>query len=241
MNRRIVTTLIATTLVAAACSAGSEATSPTTADPAPAPTTTTTIQPQAPNTTATEVEAAPPATDEDPGAGLSPLAARVTELDSALYDETEHVDTTPEPVSISIESLDIAAAAVVDVGVEPNGDMEIPSTDAVGWYRFNPKPGQEGSSVLAAHISYNGSPGVFRYLSDASVGDQVVIGYADGSTAAFEIVELAQYDKQELPFDRIFAKDGQPVLTLITCGGDFNRAVSSYEDNFVAYAVPLDG
>jgi hypothetical protein len=39
--------------------------------------------------------------------------------------------------------------------------------------------------------------------------------------------------------DRIFAKDGDPVLTLITCGGDFNRSLRSYEDNVVTYAVPI--
>ena len=28
-------------------------------------------------------------------------------------------------------------------------------------------------------------------------------------------------------------------ITLITCGGDFNPSVGSYEDNVVAYAVPV--
>jgi len=118
--------------------------------------------------------------------------------------------------------------------------MELPGADAVGWYRYNPKPGEPGSSVLSAHISYNGTNGVFRYLSDVETGDVVTIGYEDGSSASFEIVEVAQYDKQELPLERIFDKDGDPVLTLITCGGDFNSSLRSYEDNLVAYAAPID-
>ena len=170
---------------------------------------------------------------------VSPLAERTSAIGSAIYDPDEHTDDFPTPVSISIESLDVTAATVVDVGVETNGDMEIPGADAVGWYRFNPKPGQEGSSVLAAHIAWNGTNGVFRYLADVEDGDRVTIGYDDGSAATFEIVEVSQYDKQSLPLDRIFAKDGDPVLTLITCGGDFNRSLRSYEDNIVAYAVPV--
>ncbi|MGB5567514.1 MAG: class F sortase, partial [Acidimicrobiia bacterium] len=171
----------------------------------------------------------------------STLADAVVPLESALYDPAEHADDRPIPTSISIEGIGVAGAPVIDVGVEENGDMEIPGADSVGWYRFNPTPGEPGSSVLAAHISYNGEPGVFRYLDDVEIGERVVVTFDDGTSTEFEIIELAQYDKQELPDDRVFAKDGDPVLTLITCGGDFNRSLRSYEDNVVAYAVPVAG
>ncbi len=170
---------------------------------------------------------------------LSPLSPRTTSLGSAIYDEREHESAGPSPTSISIPSIGVSDAGVVDVGVADNGDMEIPGADAVGWYRFNPNPGEPGSAVLAAHISFDGRPGVFRYLNDASVGDVVSVGFDDGSERSFEIVELAQYSKGDLPKDRVFAKSGDPVLTLITCGGDFNRELRSYEDNIVAYAIPI--
>jgi hypothetical protein len=54
-------------------------------------------------------------------------------------------------------------------------------------------------------------------------------------------VRLTSYGKTELPTDRIFAREGSPVVTLITCGGAFNPSVGSYEDNVVVYAVPVDG
>jgi LPXTG-site transpeptidase (sortase) family protein len=149
------------------------------------------------------------------------------------------VDDRAVPTSVSIQGIGVAEAPVIDVGVEENGDMEIPGADSVGWYRFNATPGEAGSAVLAAHISFDGQPGVFRYLDEASVGDRVVVEFDDGTRSEFEIVELAQYDKQELPDERVFAKTGDPVLTLITCGGDFNRSLRSYEDNIVAYAIPI--
>ncbi len=223
------TILLLIALVGAACSSASA----DLVDEAPAPTTTI----AAPVTTTT-VPIEEPTSITSP---RSPLGDSVVPLGSARYDIDDHVDNGPTPTSISIEGVGVADAPVIDVGVEENGDMEIPGADTVGWYRFNPTPGEPGSSVLAAHISYNGEPGVFRYLADVKIGERVVVTFDDGTTTEFEIVELAQYDKQELPTDRIFAKDGEPVLTLITCGGDFNRSLSSYEDNIVAYAVPISG
>jgi sortase (surface protein transpeptidase) len=216
-------------VVGAACSAAS-------ADPVSEvpQTTTTTVA------TTTTTSTTPPA-EEQPTTSrpTSTLANEVEPLESALYDAADHVDDRAVPVSISIDGIGVADAPVIDVGVEENGDMEIPGARSVGWYRFNPTPGEAGSAVLAAHISYNGTPGVFRYLADVEIGERVVVAFDDGSTTEFEIIELAQYDKEELPDDRVFAKDGDPVLTLITCGGDFNRSLRSYEDNVVAYAVPI--
>jgi len=198
------------------------------------PATTTTVA--APVTTATTVPIEEPAPTTPP---RSPLAESVVPLGSARYDVEDHVDDRAVATSISIEGVGVAEAPVIDVGVEENGDMEIPGADSVGWYRFNATPGEAGSAVLAAHIAFDGQPGVFRYLDEANVSDRVVVEFDDGTRSEFEIVELAQYDKQELPDERVFAKTGDPVLTLITCGGDFNRSLRSYEDNIVAYAIPI--
>jgi len=35
----------------------------------------------------------------------------------------------------------------------------------------------------------------------------------------------------------LFARTGQPRLTLITCGGAFNRTTRSYDNNIVVTAV----
>ena len=224
----IVLLLIA--IVGAACSSAS-------ADPPPAvePTTMTV---GAPVTTTTTAPVEEPTTTT---LTRSPLADSVVPLGSARYDAADHVDDRAIPTSITIEGIGVTEAPVIDVGVEENGDMEIPGADSVGWYRFNATPGEAGSAVLAAHIAYNGDPGVFRYLADVEIGERVVVAFDDGTTSEFEIIELAQYDKQELPDDRVFAKDGEPILTLITCGGDFNRSLRSYVDNVVAYAVPIAG
>lgn len=222
--RRLSMIVIAVGLLLTACS-------PSQSDePAASTPSTTTTAPGTPATTATTTTTTTP---------LSPLAGRTTPLGSALYDPQEHAAGGPIPTSVSVERIGVSGATIVEVGVADNGDMEIPGADAVGWYRFNPIPGEQGSSVLAAHISFNGRPGVFRYLAGSEIGDVVTVGFDDGTESRFEIVEVSQYNKGDLPKDRVFAKTGEPVLTLITCGGDFNRSIRSYEDNIVAYAIPI--
>jgi hypothetical protein len=144
----------------------------------------------------------------------------------------------PAPVGLRFEGIRVRQAPILAVGVEPNGEMELPGASEVGWYRFGPSPGAEGSAVLAAHVAYNGRDGVFRWLTDASPGDVFEVVYDDGSTRAFEVVDLRQFAKDELPVDELFGRDGEPRVVLITCGGDFNPSLRSYTDNIVAYAVP---
>jgi hypothetical protein len=69
-------------------------------------------------------------------------------------------------------------------------------------------------------------------------GDRVAVSYDDGSETGFRVVARVTYDKDELPLDVIFSREGPPVLTLITCGGGFNTNIGSYDSNVVVYAVP---
>lgn len=147
---------------------------------------------------------------------------------------------TPAPIGLRIERL--AVDAPVDAyGVnQRTGQMAVPDnvTD-VGWYEFGPSPGEPGSAVLAAHVDLAGSgPGVFFDLSTLTKDDEIVVLYADGTELPFRVVARTTYDKEELPLDVIFSRDGPPVLTLITCGGGFNSEIGRYDSNVVVYAVP---
>jgi sortase (surface protein transpeptidase) len=131
----------------------------------------------------------------------------------------------------------------VDAPIAPGGyhegEMEVPtSADVVGWYRFGPAPGESGSAVLAAHVDWGGRAGAFFSLRDLPPGAAVEVDFDDGSTLVFRAATLTSYGKDDLPVDRLFARDGTPTLTLITCGGAFNPSLRSYEDNVVAMALP---
>ncbi len=171
----------------------------------------------------------------------SALSNQVVPLGSAIYDPDEATTKAPIPVRITVEEVGIERAPIIEVGVEANGEMEIPGASEVGWYRFGPTPRDEGSAVLAAHIAFNGRNGVFRRLANVAIGSIVTVEYDDDSATVHEVREIAQYGKEDLPLDRVFARTGPKVLTLITCGGPFNRSLNSYTDNVVVYATQMEG
>ena len=178
----------------------------------------------------------------EPDPELSPLATRVQPLGSAFPEEVLSGLGDPigvAPRRISIESIGVESAPVDPVGLEANGELEVPGAEAVGWYRFGAGiDGGEGSTVLAAHIAFNGVDGVFRRLADVEIGAVISVSDESGRAIDYRVIEIAQYSKDTLPIRDLFREDGSERLVLITCGGDFNPSLLSYDDNVVAIAVP---
>ena len=167
----------------------------------------------------------------------SPLARRIIKLDSAKYEPNEHRARTNVPLRLHIDDLAVDAA-VEDVGVAPDGTMEIPGPHDVGWYRYGPAPGEQGSVVLAGHIAFDGVDGAFRRLSEIDNGTRVDVTMKDGSTRAYRVVNVDRYRKESLPA-AIWTKRGPERLVLITCGGSFDAERRRYDSNVVATAVPI--
>lgn len=147
------------------------------------------------------------------------------------------------PVGLRIEALDVDAP-VDPYGVnQRTGQMAVPTNVRdVAWYKYGPSPGQAGSAVLAAHVDLESQGrGVFFDLKSLDPGEVVTVSYHDGSEQRFEVKARDTYEKDELPLDVIFSRQGAPVLTLITCGGGFSASARSYDSNVVVYATPLEG
>ena len=141
-----------------------------------------------------------------------------------------------EPTRLRVPSLSLDAA-VVPVGLDAEGLMEIPPATEVGWYRLGPSPGAHGSSVLAAHVDYAGQRGAFFDLASLAVGAEVVVE-GDGTSATFVVTGREQVAKDEVDLSRYFTNQGDPRLTLITCGGAFDQGAGHYEDNIIVTTVP---
>ena len=180
-----------------------------------------------------------PGSGAAPAPGPSPLAGQIEFIGNGAGLPTDAA-AGPAPVGIDLPTLGVEGAPVSSVGVETNGDMEIPGASEVGWYRFGPRPGDTGSAVLAAHIAFNGEDGVFRNLADMEPGERFSVAFDDGSSREFVVIGLRQYSKADIPLEEFFSRDGTPRLVLITCGGRFNRALQSYDDNVVVISVPAD-
>jgi hypothetical protein len=142
------------------------------------------------------------------------------------------------PQSLSITSLGIYSP-IVPVGLEPDGAMEIPGASEAGWYFPGRLPGSAtGSSVIAAHVDYDGRPGVFIDLRSIDLGAEVSVLDAQGTVHSFVVVERTQVAKEDLPVAELFRNGGDPLLTLVTCGGAFDRGEARYADNIVVRAAP---
>jgi sortase (surface protein transpeptidase) len=158
----------------------------------------------------------------------------------AIGTQSGRLDALPDttvvaPVALRIPALGIDAP-VRAVGVEADGEMEVPAATDVGWYRFGPTPGTAGSAVLAGHVDYDGQRGVFFDLRELTGGERVEVTLADGSQQAYEVERVEQIPKGDLRDSGVFDRTGAPRLALITCGGSFDADARSYRDNVVVYA-----
>ena len=138
-------------------------------------------------------------------------------------------------MSIAIPRLGIDQS-VIGLGVTADRKLEVPANGTdIGWWRSGPAPGEPGNAVIAGHVNWNGGqPAVFSDLAALVTGDEVVLNREDGSTATYQVTKTERYPKKDFPNDLIYRLEGDPELTLITCGGDF--VGSHYLDNIVVFA-----
>jgi LPXTG-site transpeptidase (sortase) family protein len=150
------------------------------------------------------------------------------------------VEATPSteigvPARVIVPSVDIDAR-IVGVGLKEDGAMETPDFGLAGWYRLGPRPGESGPAVIVAHVDSVAGPDVFNRLDELTAGDEIVVEDAVGGRARFVVRDSETIPKSELPVERIWSDEDDPVLRLITCGGEFDRVVRSYESNVIVYA-----
>jgi sortase (surface protein transpeptidase) len=81
--------------------------------------------------------------------------------------------------------------------------------------------------------------GAFAALGEVRPGDPVDVELANGTRLGYQVRTIERVPKDALPADRLFARSGPPRLTLVTCGGDFDWATRSYEENVVVTAEPV--
>jgi hypothetical protein len=158
-------------------------------------------------------------------------------VDSSL--QSARAAVAPVRVQIAVAGIDMA---VVPVGVEPGGFMELPPDPAIaGWYRFGSDPWSlDGNTVISAHIDApDYAIGPFAALRDLPLQTDVAVFAADGTEARYSVASVTYYPKAELPTEDLFARTATRSLVLITCGGEFDSTTGHYADNVVAVATPL--
>jgi hypothetical protein len=177
--------------------------------------------------TPTETSRAADPTDSIPGRG------------SAAPAPAEDVDVAV-PVAVALPSIGVTSD-LLRLGLNDDGTVAVPPLerdDRAGWYERGPAPGAVGPAVILGHVdSAQYGPGVFFDLGALQVGDAIEVARADGSVAEFVVDRVEVHAKDDFPTIDVYGNTDDAQLRLITCGGDFDSAARSYEDNVVVFAT----
>lgn len=229
------TTRLAAIASGAALALTLTACSPALSESEPPPPVMTTSTP--PNST--EVAATP--TPQDDGAPQTVPDIPVTRADATSASRSAESRGLGAS-SLSIQQRDIVIP-VKPVGVEENGDMEIPkSSDEAGWYRFGAGIGaDDGTAVVAGHADsyFTNGLGPLAALVKVKEGDRVEVARADGASVEYEVSAVNRTTKTRIDWQEVFSRAGQHRLVIITCGGEFDREAGHYEDNVIVTAIPI--
>jgi sortase (surface protein transpeptidase) len=145
----------------------------------------------------------------------------------------------PVPVKLLIPTLKVSAA-VEALGVTQDYSLQAPAgISDVGWYRLGASPGFPGDAIISGHRGYPaGIPAVFNNIDRLQPGDEVDVELADGSLVRFAVTHMFSTPYQTPP-PGFFATSGAPLLTLVTCTGDFRTSDQTYSDRLVVEARPV--
>jgi LPXTG-site transpeptidase (sortase) family protein len=142
------------------------------------------------------------------------------------------------PIRLKIPSINVDAS-IQYVGLTSKGAMEVPNNIVdVGWFDMGPRPGENGSAVIAGHFNgENGENGVFANLYKLKKGDKLYVEDSNGATISFTVRETRTYDPGYA--DDVFSGSGSAHLNLITCDGVWDKNKNSYNKRLVVFTDAL--
>jgi hypothetical protein len=156
--------------------------------------------------------------------------------------ELAPVATLGDPTRIRIPAIGVSAS-IVPTSVAPSGAVNVPSDiTTVGWYAPGPRPGDlTGSAVIVGHRdgAVQGH-GAFYSLGALSLGDRILVSTDHGFVVQYRIVSREVLSKPRFASaaPEYFAVSGPPRLTLITCGGVYDKQRGGYQANVIVTAIP---
>lgn len=146
------------------------------------------------------------------------------------------VDHMVLPLRLAIPKLGVDAP-IHAVGLTPTMAMDVPQrAEDVGWYEYSTRPGMKGNSILAGHLDWKGTDGVFRRLSTLRKGDVMAVRGADGEERRYAVEWNREWQFTVAPIGTVFEALELPALTLITCGGSWNPQTQKYDTRVVVRA-----
>lgn len=138
------------------------------------------------------------------------------------------------PTRLKIPSINVNAT-IEYVGLTPDGAMDVPkSPHNVGWFKLGPRPGENGSAVIAGHYGFK-KGSVFDNLHKLDKGDKLYVQDEKGRMTTFVVREILKYDSKADALNVFDSNDGKAHLNLITCEGIWDKVSKNYSKRLVIF------
>ena len=129
----------------------------------------------------------------------------------------------------------------------PDGPDDVAYYDFSEWPGLGGGPGKGGNAVFAGHVDSgqkackNGTvkppcQAVLWDLNGLKVGDEIEVRVS-GQSFKYRVTSNQPVPAATGPWDQIVTATAQESITIITCGGDFNRETREYSNRQVVVAV----
>ena len=183
------------------------------------------ITPDQPRPSAESAPPSEPPTSEEP----SPL-----ESAEPPAEETPGLGLTALPVRMRIPALSLDYE-IQPTGADKAGTMQIvPALEVISWFELSSIPGNSGNAILGGHNMWKGTRSRIYDLDKLKIGDELEIGYDDGTNHVFYLESVFVYLLATAPADLIMDVGGDARLTLITCKPPFNSTTGTSDNRIVA-------
>jgi LPXTG-site transpeptidase (sortase) family protein len=136
-----------------------------------------------------------------------------------------HLQITSLALNAPIQNLGLTASGAIDV---PKGYGDI------GWYQESSAPGKKGPVVLVGHYA-GGSGAVFDNLHRLENGALITITNKKGEVLEYKVSNKAEYDRGQVPMQKILKDGNDSRLEIITCSGPWDT--TTYAKRLIVSAV----
>lgn len=86
-----------------------------------------------------------------------------------------------------------------------------------------------------AHVDTRKKPDVFYRLKELRPGREIYVSGNDGDTALSTVDSSDTVLKSLFPSESIWVASAEPLIRLITCGGEWDSGIGHYLSNVVVY------
>lgn len=143
------------------------------------------------------------------------------------------------PVKIKIADAGVDAN-VIEVGVTAEGAIDAPvDNNSVGWYNQSKKMTESGNIFLDGHYGTDSEKGVFYNLKNLNNGAEITISDGKSQKSTYSVIDVETMDVKKVNMYEVLYPEnqGENVLTLMTCAGNYNSDEDTYSERTVVVAV----